>query len=171
MCPVRSVTYVSGRSLFLSGNRALAPPMPSNHCRSVLLPKYTYTRRFPLARDVERFPAGAPMRKDQRLHHRCSAARPPAQKRQGLRSVLVVGATTVIQHTQRGGRPSPWLSELLKTQVAEVGRGGPGQQDGAHRLETDGHRGELRRNSCAHGVGRRRLEISHTRGATQLQPC
>jgi len=33
---------------------------------------------------------------------------------QGLRSVLVVGATTVIQHAQRGGRPSPWLSELLK---------------------------------------------------------
>jgi len=28
--------------------------------------------------------------------------------------VLVVGATTVIQHAQRGGRPSPWLTELLK---------------------------------------------------------
>ena len=33
---------------------------------------------------------------------------------QGLRSVLVVGATTVIQHAQRSGRPSPWLTELLK---------------------------------------------------------
>jgi transposase len=32
----------------------------------------------------------------------------------GLRSVLVVGATTVIQHAQRGGRPSPWLTQLLK---------------------------------------------------------
>jgi transposase len=31
-----------------------------------------------------------------------------------LRSVLVVGATTVIQHAQRGGKPSPWLSQLLK---------------------------------------------------------
>ena len=31
-----------------------------------------------------------------------------------LRSVLVVGATTVIQHAQRGGRPSPWLTQLLK---------------------------------------------------------
>jgi transposase len=31
-----------------------------------------------------------------------------------LRSVLVVGATTVIQHAQRGGRPSPWLTGLLK---------------------------------------------------------
>ena len=33
---------------------------------------------------------------------------------EALRSVLVVGATTVIQHAQRGGRPSPWLTELLK---------------------------------------------------------
>jgi transposase len=33
---------------------------------------------------------------------------------EGLRSVLVVGATTVIQHAQCGGRPSPWLTELLK---------------------------------------------------------
>jgi transposase len=33
---------------------------------------------------------------------------------EGLRSVLVVGATAVIQHVQRGGRPSPWLTELLK---------------------------------------------------------
>jgi transposase len=33
---------------------------------------------------------------------------------EGLRSVLVVGATTVIQHAQRGGRPAPWLTELLK---------------------------------------------------------
>jgi transposase len=33
---------------------------------------------------------------------------------EGLRSVLVVGATTVIQHVRRGGRSSPWLTELLK---------------------------------------------------------
>ncbi len=32
----------------------------------------------------------------------------------GLRSVLVVGATAVIQHVRRGGRASPWLTELLK---------------------------------------------------------
>jgi transposase len=31
-----------------------------------------------------------------------------------LRSVLVVGATAVIQHVRRGGRGSPWLVELLK---------------------------------------------------------
>jgi transposase len=33
---------------------------------------------------------------------------------EGLRSVLVVGATAVIQHAQRSGKPSPWLLELLK---------------------------------------------------------
>src|SRR5215213_4682451 len=33
---------------------------------------------------------------------------------EGLRSVLVVGATAVIQHVRRGGRASPWLTELLK---------------------------------------------------------
>ena len=33
---------------------------------------------------------------------------------EGLRSVLVVGATAVIQHGRRGGRSSPWLTELLK---------------------------------------------------------
>jgi hypothetical protein len=58
-----------------------------------------------------------------------------------------------------------------QTQVAEVGRRGASQQDGAHRLETDGYGGKLRRKSCARCVGRRSLEISQTRGATQLQPC
>jgi transposase len=33
---------------------------------------------------------------------------------EGLRSVLVVGATAVIQHAQRSGKGSPWLLELLK---------------------------------------------------------
>jgi transposase len=33
---------------------------------------------------------------------------------EGLRSVLVVGATAVIQHALRGGKASPWLVELLK---------------------------------------------------------
>lgn len=33
---------------------------------------------------------------------------------EALRSVLVVGATAVIQHVRRGGRGSPWLVELLK---------------------------------------------------------
>src|SRR5260370_18766672 len=33
---------------------------------------------------------------------------------EGLRSVLAVGATTLIRHARRGGRPSPWRTELLK---------------------------------------------------------
>ena len=33
---------------------------------------------------------------------------------EGLRAVLVVGATSVIQHARRGGKLSPWLTELLK---------------------------------------------------------
>jgi transposase len=33
---------------------------------------------------------------------------------EGLRSVLVVGATAVVQHVRRGGRVSPWLTALLK---------------------------------------------------------
>jgi hypothetical protein len=51
------------------------------------------------------------------------------------------------------------------------GRRGTGQQDGAHRLETNGYRRKLRREVRARRVGGRRLEISQTRGATQLQPC
>jgi transposase len=33
---------------------------------------------------------------------------------EGLRAALVVGATSVIQHARRGGKLSPWLTELLK---------------------------------------------------------
>jgi len=33
---------------------------------------------------------------------------------EGLRSVLVVGATAVIQHARRHGKASPWLGALLK---------------------------------------------------------
>ena len=33
---------------------------------------------------------------------------------EGLRNVLVVGATAVIQQAQRHGRASPWLAALLK---------------------------------------------------------
>jgi transposase len=38
----------------------------------------------------------------------------------GLRSVLVVGATAVIQQARRGGRASPWLAELLKRKSPKV---------------------------------------------------
>jgi transposase len=33
---------------------------------------------------------------------------------EGLRSVLVVGSTSVIQHAMRSGKASPWLAALLK---------------------------------------------------------
>ena len=33
---------------------------------------------------------------------------------EALRSVLVVGATSVIQHALRSGKASPWLAALLK---------------------------------------------------------
>jgi len=39
---------------------------------------------------------------------------------EALRSVLVVGATAVIQHSQRGGRPSLWLTEPLKRKSPKV---------------------------------------------------
>ena len=90
---------------------------------------------------------------------------------EGLRSVLVVGATAVIQHARRGGKASPWLADASQAQVAEAGRRGTGQQDGAHRLEADGDRGNLHREICARRLGGRSIEISQTRGATQLQPC
>ncbi len=60
--------------------------------------------------------------------------------------------------------------EQLQAQVAEIGRRGAGQQEGAHRLEADGYRGNLHRKIYARR-GRRSLEISQTRGASQLQPC
>jgi len=77
-------------------------------------------------------------------------------------SVLVVGATTVIQHAQRGGRPSPWLTEFLKRKSPKLAAVAlANKKDGAHRLETDDHGGK-RRKSCARQVGRSSLEISHT---------
>jgi transposase len=52
---------------------------------------------------------------------------------EALRSMLVVGATAVIQQVRRGrGHPSSWL------------RRGARQQDCPHRLEADGDRRELR---------------------------
>ena len=63
-----------------------------------------------------------------------------------LRSLLVVGATAVIQQARRGrGRPSPWLVALLEAQAAEARRRGARQQDRPHRLEADGDRRKLRR--------------------------
>jgi transposase len=41
-------------------------------------------------------------------------------RRRRIRNVLVVGATTVIQHAQRGGKPAPWLTELLKRKAPKL---------------------------------------------------
>jgi transposase len=84
------------------------------------------------------------------------------------RSVLVLGATAVIQHIRRGGRGSPWIVDLLKRKIAEIGRCGVGQQDGPRRLEADGHRRGLHCQIRARRRGERRIEISQTRGAAQL---
>ena len=67
---------------------------------------------------------------------------------EGLRSVLVVGATAVIQHARARRKAVALAYRTPQTQVAEAGRRGTGQQDGAHRLETDGYRGKLRRKSA-----------------------
>ena len=104
---------------------------------------------------------------------------------EALRSVLVAGATAVIQQARRGGRASPWLAGLLKRKSPKLAardgfavlasggslRDGAGQQDGAHRVEADADRGSLHRDICARRRGRRGLEIGQTRGASELQPC
>ena len=75
---------------------------------------------------------------------------------EGLRSVLVVGATAVIQHGRRGGRASRWLvSRRCAPSCWPVPRRPTSAICGYGR--------KLRREVR---VGRRRLEISQTRGAT-----
>src|SRR3954464_2698495 len=47
-------------------------------------------------------------------HGQGQARRDPASRRRRIARALVVGATSVIQHARRGGKLSPWLTELLK---------------------------------------------------------
>jgi transposase len=89
----------------------------------------------------------------------------------GLRSVLVVGGYHRDPACSAGRKAVTLADPTPQTQVAEVGCRGTGQQNGPRRLETDGYRGKLHRNSCARRLARRSLEISQTRGAAQLQPC
>ena len=84
---------------------------------------------------------------------------------EALRSVLVVGATSVIRQVRRGGRGLALAHRPPQAQAAEIGRRGAGQQDGSHRLEADGHRRTLPAKSRP-PLGGRGLEISQTRGAT-----
>jgi transposase len=84
---------------------------------------------------------------------------------EALRSVLVVGATAVIQQVRRGkacpwqgtgGHPSPWLAELLKRKSPKLAapwrwptKPAPAQAgDGPHRLEADGQRTTLQSRPC-----------------------
>ena len=62
-----------------------------------------------------------------------------------LRSVLVAGATAVIQQAKNGrGRPSPWLLALLARKSSrKLAADGARQQDCPHRLEADGDGREL----------------------------
>ena len=85
--------------------------------------------------------------------------------------MLVVGATAVIQHVRRGGRSSPWLTELLKRKPPKLAAVALANKMAhiAWKLMVTG--GKLRREICARRVGRRSLEINQTRGATQLQSC
>jgi transposase len=39
---------------------------------------------------------------------------------EGLRSVLVVGATARIQHARRSGKAAPWLGTLLKRKLPKL---------------------------------------------------
>src|SRR6202171_666505 len=75
-----------------------------------------------------------------------------------LRSVLVAGATAVIQQAKKGrGRPSPWLGALLARKAPQLWGGGPPKQDARLCLEVVDDGRELRRRADACGIGARRL--------------
>ena len=63
------------------------------------------------------------------------------------------------------------IRDSLKRKPAETGRCGAGQQDGPRRLEAYGHGRQLFHEIRARGSREPGLEISQTRGATQLQLC
>ena len=88
---------------------------------------------------------------------------------EGLRSVLVVGATSVIQHAHAQRKGVALACRTSQAQVAEVDRRSAGQQDRAHCLEDDADRRSLQRK--IRRLSRCGLEIGQTRGATELQPC
>ena len=78
----------------------------------------------------------------------------------------------MIQHAVRyGGRASPWLVELLKRKPPKLAAVALANESGPRCLEADGHRRQLRREIHGRRPGERGLEISQTRGTTQLQPC
>jgi hypothetical protein len=76
----------------------------------------------------------------------------------------------VIRHAQRGGRPSPWLTELLKRKPPKLAAVALANKIAriAWKLMVTG---ETTPQKLHRHVARRSLEISQKRGATQLQPC
>jgi transposase len=90
---------------------------------------------------------------------------------EGLRSVLVVGATAVIQQVRRGGRASPWLAGLLKRKSPKLAAVALANKIArvAWKLMVTGE--TYTAHSAPAALADAVLEISQTRGATQLQPC
>jgi transposase len=84
---------------------------------------------------------------------------------EGLRSVLVAGATAVIQHAQRGGKPSPWLAGILKRKSPKLAAVALANKTAriAWKMMVTGE--TYNREICAR-PGRRSPEIGQTRGAT-----
>ena len=75
-----------------------------------------------------------------------------------LRSVLVAGATSVIQQAKKGrGHPSPWLVALLARKSPKLAAVALANRDCPYRLETVDDGRELRRRADACGIGARRL--------------
>jgi transposase len=80
-----------------------------------------------------------------------------------LRSVLVVEATSEIQHALRNGKASPWLAALLKRKSPKLAAVALANK--TCRLEDDGDQGSLQRL-----VRSLRVEIGLTWGAILRQP-
>src|SRR5216683_3325870 len=74
----------------------------------------------------------------------------------------ILASVHVRAHKQAGHMDASDLIKALQNTL---------QGGGRPHMETDGYGRKLRRKSCARRVGRRRLEISQTRGATQRLPC
>jgi transposase len=95
---------------------------------------------------------------------------------EGLRSVLVAGATAVVRHVTAGTSKNAFAlgGAVAQAKGPEARRRSLGQQDGADRLEADGHRPELRRQVYIDCYGQSHIEISQRgeqRDATALSRC
>jgi hypothetical protein len=82
---------------------------------------------------------------------------------EALRSALVVGGTSVIQHALRSGKASPWFAALLKRKSPKLAAVALTNKTArtAWKMMVTG-RGRLQREARG-----RRVEIGQTRGATK----